>query len=220
MTTALFDFDGTLLPQRNSLMWHFARCLEGPALRRRTTAALSLALARSIPAVVAGTLDDEGMYRNLVRAVFTDLPVDTASKGSGRLAAHIERSLYPRMRETLAEHAGDRCLLVSANVDALLQGFCLRRRLDCGATRLRVLDGRYTGELGSAICRNEHKVERLKELAVVPDSSVAYGNSAEDLPMLRFAGRPVLVNPEPALGRAEGMQWAPRIFALPPSRHT
>jgi HAD superfamily hydrolase (TIGR01490 family) len=80
------------------------------------------------------------------------------------------------------------------------------------ATRAKIEDGRYTGEL-EFYCAGEGKAEAIREVAaregVDLSESYAYSDSESDLPMLRAVGHPVAVNPDPplaALAREEGWQ--------------
>lgn len=67
------------------------------------------------------------------------------------------------------------------------------------ATRARIVDGKYTGEL-EFYCYGEAKAQAIRELATERGidlaASYAYTDSATDVPMLRAVGHPVAVNPD------------------------
>lgn len=87
------------------------------------------------------------------------------------------------------------------------------------ATRARIVDGKYTGEL-EFYCYGDAKAEAIQELAseraIDLSGSYAYTDSVTDLPMLRAVGHPVAVNPDRDLRKeAEESQWEIRDFRRP-----
>jgi HAD superfamily hydrolase (TIGR01490 family) len=87
------------------------------------------------------------------------------------------------------------------------------------ATRMRVEDGCYTGEIefyaygpNKATAMSAFAVERGYDLA----DCYAYSDSITDLPMLEAVGHPSAVNPDKALARiATKRQWQVLRFARP-----
>jgi HAD superfamily hydrolase (TIGR01490 family) len=87
------------------------------------------------------------------------------------------------------------------------------------ATRARIDEGRYTGEL-EYYMYGERKAEAVRELArrvgIDLEGSYAYTDSMTDLPMLEAVGHPVAVNPDKHLRReAEVRAWDIREFRRP-----
>jgi HAD superfamily hydrolase (TIGR01490 family) len=87
------------------------------------------------------------------------------------------------------------------------------------ATRARIVDGRYTGEL-EYYAYGESKAEAIRSLAerVGLDlaGSYAYTDSITDLPMLEAVGHPVAVNADRELRKeAETRGWDTRDFRRP-----
>jgi HAD superfamily hydrolase (TIGR01490 family) len=87
------------------------------------------------------------------------------------------------------------------------------------ATRARIEDGRYTGEL-EFYCYGAAKADAIRSLAeergIDLESSYGYSDSSTDLPMLRAVGHPVAVNPDRELRReAETKGWDIRNFRRP-----
>lgn len=72
------------------------------------------------------------------------------------------------------------------------------------ATRMQVVDGRYSGEI-EFYCYGPHKAQAMREVAVESgydlSACYAYSDSATDLPMLEAVGYPTAVNPDRALRR-------------------
>ena len=87
------------------------------------------------------------------------------------------------------------------------------------ATRARIVDGKYTGEL-EFYCYGDAKAEAIRELAtergIDLSASYAYSDSVTDLPMLQEVGHPVAVNPDRDLRKeAETNEWDIRDFRRP-----
>jgi HAD superfamily hydrolase (TIGR01490 family) len=87
------------------------------------------------------------------------------------------------------------------------------------ATRARLEDDRYTGEL-EFYCYGENKATMIREVAEAEgidlSGSYAYSDSITDLPMLEAVGHPVAVNPDRDLRReAERRGWQTRDFRRP-----
>jgi phosphoserine phosphatase len=87
------------------------------------------------------------------------------------------------------------------------------------ATRPRIVDGRYTGEL-DFYAYGTHKAAAIQALAEEQgldlQGSYAYSDSATDLPMLEVVGNPVAVNPDKALRRiAIERGWTIEVFRNP-----
>jgi HAD superfamily hydrolase (TIGR01490 family) len=85
------------------------------------------------------------------------------------------------------------------------------------ATRMRLRDGCYTGEL-EFYAYGEAKARRMRELAAERGydlaGSFAYSDSVTDLPMLEAVGRPHAVNPDRELRKvAQARGWPVLAFA-------
>jgi HAD superfamily phosphoserine phosphatase-like hydrolase len=87
------------------------------------------------------------------------------------------------------------------------------------ATRARIVDGRYTGEL-EFYAYGESKADAVRSLAervgIDLEGSFAYTDSITDLPLLEAVGHPVAVNADRDLRReAEARGWDIRDFRRP-----
>jgi phosphoserine phosphatase len=114
--------------------------------------------------------------------------------------------------------AGQRVWLVTAAPVDL--GAVIAQRLGLtGAigTIAEIEDGVYTGRLVGDLMHGPAKAAAITDLAaregLVLSRCSAYSDSANDLPMLSAVGRPVAVNPDPALARAARERgWEIRDF--------
>lgn len=84
-------------------------------------------------------------------------------------------------------------------------------------TVAEVVDGAYTGRLVGDLMHGPAKAEAVTQLAAVEGLELsrcaAYSDSANDLPLLSTVGRPVAINPDPALLRqARERGWDVRDF--------
>ena len=106
--------------------------------------------------------------------------------------------IFPKALERMEAHRreGLRILLVSASPDAYISH--LKDFLPVDAIIASPTDER--GRVFSST-RGEEKARRVREWAAVQDTQIdwagsfSYGNSANDLPVMRLTGHPVCVNP-------------------------
>jgi HAD superfamily hydrolase (TIGR01490 family) len=87
------------------------------------------------------------------------------------------------------------------------------------ATRAKIVDGRYTGEL-EFYCYGAAKADAIRamgqERGIDLEGSFAYSDSITDLPMLEAVGHPVAVNPDRELRKeADTRGWDIRDFRRP-----
>src|SRR5699024_7046478 len=78
-------------------------------------------------------------------------------------------------------------------------------------------DGVYTGELSGDMMHGAHKAAAVREIAERENLdlavSAAYGDSSNDIPMLRTVGHPCAINPDPRLRLfAADIGWPVRDF--------
>ena len=115
---------------------------------------------------------------------------------------------------------GRKVFLVSSAVEDVVRPLAERLgEVEVIATRVKIEDGRYTGEL-DFYCFRENKAVAIREIAeregIDLAGSYAYSDSATDTPMLEAVGHPVAVNPDRELRReAEKRGWQIRDFRRP-----
>ena len=212
--TALFDFDGTLVPERNNLYWHMVHALPNRRCRVVKAAAFTQALAGGIAGVTVGAINGDQMYKALLLAVFSGLPVEMVEETADELADRIDEMLFAEMQQVLDESEEPR-VMVTSNTEAIVGGFCSRRGMDCVATRLHTAGGRYTGLVDGELNKGAEKVRRIIEAGIDPSEATAYGNTIEDIEMLDAAERAVMVNPADELATRRAMRAARTIDARP-----
>ena len=115
--------------------------------------------------------------------------------------------VYAEARALLSAHrgAGQDVVIVSTSGQEVVAPIAaLLGVVSVIATRMRIADGRYTGEM-EFYAYGEAKAARVRELAAQRGYSLphcyAYSDSVTDLPMLEVVGHPRAVNPDRALRR-------------------
>lgn len=205
--STLFDFDGTLVPERNNLYWHLVHELPDPRWRAAKAVAFAQAMGGLIPGAVAGLVSHDQMYKLMLLATFSGLPVDMVAEATEALGERIEALVFEEMSEVLGAAAEPR-FLVTSNTAEVVGGFCGRVGMECVATRLHTAGGRYTGLVDGELNKGPEKVARLRALGVELRSATAYGNTGDDEAMLHAAGEAVLVNPKGALASRHRLRGA------------
>lgn len=138
------------------------------------------------------------------------------------LAELIDPYLYQEALDLMELHRalGRTVFIVSSSPEEVVRPLAERLgHVEVLATRARVVDGKYTGEL-EFYCYGEAKAEAIRTLAaergIDLSGSYAYSDSITDLPMLEVVGHPVAVNPDRDLRReAERRGWQVRDFRRP-----
>jgi HAD superfamily hydrolase (TIGR01490 family) len=134
----------------------------------------------------------------------------------------IQPSVYQEGIALIAEHhaAGQDVVVVSTSGSELVEPIAQMLGADgVIATRMRIEDGRYTGEIEFYAYR-ENKAAAVRELAARRGydlgGSYAYSDSFTDLPMLEAVGHPHAVNPDRALRREATIRgWPVLDFTHP-----
>jgi HAD superfamily hydrolase (TIGR01490 family) len=141
------------------------------------------------------------------------------------LADIIGPIIYAEARNLLDSHrrAGRDVFIVSTSGEEMVNPIGIMLGA-CGviATRMRLADGRYTGEL-EFYAYGEAKAARMRQIAVERGYNLgdcfAYSDSATDLPMLEAVGHPHAVNPDRILRRvARERGWPVLAFAKSPGQ--
>ena len=134
----------------------------------------------------------------------------------------ISPLIYAEALELIHDHraAGRLICIVSSSPEEIVEP--LAKMLDVDqwiATKPKVVDGKYTGEL-EFYAYGPAKADAIgklaAELGIELDGSFAYTDSPTDLPMLELVGNPVAVNPEKGLRRiAQEREWRIEYFRNP-----
>jgi HAD superfamily hydrolase (TIGR01490 family) len=199
---AVFDLENTLIASNvvESFAWLATRGLDGDDRWRFVARTL-----REAPGLLALDRRDRGdflrhFYRRYAGAPAARLRDDAWELFSELLLTKSFPAGIRRVREH--RRLGHRTLLITGALDFVIEP--LRPLFDdVVCARLGERAGRLTGELDEAPPTGEARALLLADYAGTYDlslaESVAYADSASDLPMLEAVGFPVAVNAEPKL---------------------
>lgn len=220
MEAAFFDLDKTIISRSSSLalsrpMYRAGMVTRGQLVRgayAQIVYALVGADEKKMDRLKEGMLQlTRGWEQNEVGRLVRDVLVEV-----------IDPFVYQEALDLMELHRSEGRLLcvVSSSPEEVVRPLARHFGVeDVLATRARIEDGRYTGEL-EFYCYGEAKAEAIRSLAgergIDLGSSYAYSDSATDLPMLRAVGHPVAVNPDRELRKeAEAGGWDIRDFRRP-----
>ena len=134
----------------------------------------------------------------------------------------ISPLIYAEALELIHDHrqAGRLICLVSSSPEEIVEPLAHMLLVDRWiATRPKVVDGIYTGEL-DFYAYGPYKVQAINELAgeldIHLERSFAYSDSITDLPMLECVGHPIAINPDRELRKvAAERSWPVDVFRHP-----
>jgi HAD superfamily hydrolase (TIGR01490 family) len=215
---AAFDLENTLVASNvvESYAWLATRHL--PAGDR---AVLAARILRQAPALLALDRRDRGDFLRTFYRRYEDAPADLVRRDAMELFHDLllAKSFPAGLARVRAHRAlGHRTVLITGALDFVVEP--LRPLFDevvCASLGVDA-QGRFTGRLDALPPTGEARALVLAEYAAAEGldlgESVAYADSASDLPLLECVGFPVAVNPESklaAIARRRGWhveQWA------------
>jgi phosphoserine phosphatase len=118
----------------------------------------------------------------------------------------VERDLWPERREDvlarLAEHTqnGAQVYIASSVFEPTVAAFAKRIGAQAIGTPLEIVDGRV--RLATDLVASRRKIEQVLSRLGVQRVDVAYGDTAQDIPLLEHAAHPVAVYPDETLRAA------------------
>jgi phosphatidylglycerophosphatase C len=184
---AAFDFDGTLT-HRDSLL-PFLCYVAGPLTTCKN-------LWLETPCMI-GFLLGWGSRQSVKEALLTRFFRGMSNKVFLGHAERYATQYLPKMvtkkgleRIKWHQKQGDRCIIVSANLEAYLSFWGQAAGFDdVVATRIETVDDKITGKLLGLNCRGAEKVRRLEQLMGPLDQFIiyAYGDSKGDKELLAIA---------------------------------
>jgi HAD superfamily hydrolase (TIGR01490 family) len=220
MEAAFFDLDKTVIAKASRVAFGRPLYRQGLISRRLLVRALygqlvymhlgasEAKLDRMRQSVLALTKGwEQARVSSIVREALTDV---------------VEPIIYDEALELMEEHraAGRKVFIVSASPEEIVAPLGEFLGVDAAiASRARVEDGRYTGEM-EVYAYGPHKAVAMRRVAAEEDidltRSWAYSDSATDIPMLEAVGHPVAVNPDRELLKlARERSWEVRRFVRP-----
>lgn len=215
---AVFDLENTLIASNvvDSYAWLATRRM-GAADRVRFVAKM----LREAPGLLALDREDRSDFLRHFYRRYNDGPLDQIRADSwGLVSELLLKKAFPAGFYRVREHRrlGHHTVLLTGALDFVVEP--LRPLFDdviCASLDVRS-DGRLTGELLTAPPTGEARAFLLADYALERGidlaESIAYADSASDLPMLEAVGFPVAVNPEAklsAIARRRGWhveQWS------------
>jgi HAD superfamily hydrolase (TIGR01490 family) len=220
MEAAFFDLDKTVISKSSSLAltrpMYRAGLVSRSALLKGAYAQLVYLLLgadekkmdRAKEGMLALTRGwDKDQVETIIREALSDL---------------IDPYIYLEALDLMELHRalGRKVFIVSSSAEEVVRPLAEHLGpVDVIATRPKIEDGKYTGEL-EFYCYGENKAVAIREVAersgIDLSASYAYSDSATDLPMLEAVGHPVAVNPDRDLRKeAEKRGWQMRYFRRP-----
>ena len=217
---AFFDLDKTVIAKSSTLA--FSRPFyRGGLVNRR--AVLKSSVAQFVYLLQGADADSMDRMRDYLKALCAGWPVEQVNAiVAETLHELIDPMVYAEAVALFDEHhaAGRAVVIVSSSGEEVVGPIGAMLGVDhVVATRMVVVDGRYTGEI-SFYAYGEGKAVAMRELAANHGwdlaQSWAYSDSFTDRPMLEVVGNPVAVNPDKALRRLAAEQgWRLREFRRP-----
>ena len=217
---AFFDLDKTVIAKSSTLA--FSRPFyRGGLVNRR--AVLKSSFAQFVFLLQGADADSMDRMRDYLKVLCTGWPVDQVNAiVAETLHELIDPMVYAEAVALFDEHhaAGRDVVIVSSSGEEVVGPIGAMLGVDhVVATRMQVVDGRYTGEI-DFYAYGEGKADAMRRLAAEHGydlaQSWAYSDSVTDRPMLEMVGNPVAVNPDKALRRHAAEQgWRLRQFARP-----
>jgi HAD superfamily hydrolase (TIGR01490 family) len=214
LSAAFFDLDKTVIAKSSALAFGRPFYRDGLISRRDV---VKTAYAQLMFRLGGGT-DEQSMARtrDYMAALCKGWRVEQVQQiVAETLNDLINPYVYAEAAALIAEHqaAGRDVVLVSASGDEMVRPIgALLGITDIIATRMAIVDGRYSGavEFYSAGPAKVVGVRRLaEERGYDLTQCYAYSDSSSDLPLLECVGHPTAVNPDRVLRRTAVEQGWP-----------
>ncbi|WP_412743522.1 HAD family hydrolase [Krasilnikovia sp. MM14-A1004] len=204
-SAAFFDLDKTVIAKSSALAFGRPFYRDGLITRRDVVKSAYAQLMFRL-----GGADEQTMAR--VRDYLAALCKGWSVEQVRQIVAEtlnelINPYVYAEAATLIGEHqaAGRDVVLVSASGDEMVRPIGeLLGVTDVIATRMSIVDGRYSGEV-EFYAAGPSKVQEVRKLAATRGYDLAechaYSDSHSDLPLLEAVGHPTAVNPDRALRR-------------------
>jgi HAD superfamily hydrolase (TIGR01490 family) len=219
-TAAFFDLDKTIIAKSSTLA--FSKPFQAGGLITRR-AVLRSAYAQFVYHVGGADHDQMEKMREFLSALCAGWDVQTVRDIVAETLHNIVDPLvYDEAVSLIEEHhlAGRDVIIVSASGSEVVEPIGELLGADgVVATRMRIVDGRYTGEI-DYYAYGANKAAAMRDLAEQHEydlaNSYAYSDSVTDVHMLEEVGNPYAVNPDRELRReALARGWPVLVFTRP-----
>lgn len=222
MSVAFFDLDKTILAKSSALAFGTPFSRAGLLSRRAMLRSAYVQFMFSLQAADHETME---RLRDYLSEMVTGWQVEEVSRVvQETLNELIVPMVYDEAAALIEEHkaAGRKVVIVSSSGADIVGPIAHMLGVDDYlATKLTVVDGKYTGEI-SFYCYAENKAVAMRDYAdkhgIDLAECYAYSDSMTDLPMLAAVGHPFAVNPDKGL-RKEAVErnWPVLEFRRPVS---
>jgi HAD superfamily hydrolase (TIGR01490 family) len=222
---AFFDLDKTIIAKSSTLAFSKPFFDHGLVNRRSV---LKSSYAQFLFLVSGADHDQMERMRAHITNMSTGWDVDQIRAiVAETLHDIVDPLVFAEAADLIADHKlrGHDVVVVSASGEEVVAPIAALLGADHStATRMKVEDGKYTGEI-EFYCYGAGKVEAIEQLALAENYSLplsyAYSDSVTDLPMLAAVGHPTAVNPDRGLRKeAAGRGWPILTFSNPVSLRT
>ncbi|MFP5020893.1 HAD family hydrolase [Pseudonocardia phyllosphaerae] len=217
------DLDNTLIAGSSAFAFARPFAAEGLIDRRTAVQAVWTQLQLMFSGADASTMDRLRRRMTLVVQGWEVARVRAVVEAT--LREVVEPLVYPEAVATIERlrASGSELVLLSASGTEVVEPIARLLGIDrVRATRMRIDDGRYGGEI-EFYCYGEGKAAAAREIAaelgVDLADCAAYSDSITDLPLLDVVGAPHVVNPDRELRTvARERGWPMLTFVRPSSR--
>lgn len=188
---ALFDFDGTLYPGDSFTRFIFH------ARSKRHIIKNGFKILPWIQAYYLNLYPAYAMRPKLFSAIFSETSLDELQPIAEEYAQSLITQLNPTLHQQLQHHQaqGDDVALVSASVDIYLKPISQLLGIDLICSETEHVNQILTGKYRTPDCSELQKSIRIQQRYSLDNylHIYAYGNSKEDLEMLKLADFPHMV---------------------------
>jgi HAD superfamily hydrolase (TIGR01490 family) len=213
MEAAFFDLDKTIIARSSALVFGRPFMKEGLISRSMIVKGMYAQLVYHLVGA------DEGKMEKM-RVALLELTKGWDKDTVSRLVREtleeiIDPIIFAEALELIEEHraAGRRVYIVSSSAEEIVKPLAEYIGVPhVIATRAKVDDGKYTGELdfyAYAEGKRTAIVEEAERVGIDLSASYAYSDSATDIPMLEAVGHPHAVNPDKELRKIAGERGWP-----------
>lgn len=214
MTLALFDLDNTLLDGDSDYEWGQYLASVGIVDREQ----YSRENRRFYEHYKAGTLDMQAFLRFSLRPLATNDMADLLRWREAFMEERIRPMMLPKAHALIVEHRdqGHTPVIITATNEFVTEPIAAAYGVDhLIGTGLEQVDGQFTGNGEGTPCFKEGKITKLeswmKEAGETLEGSWFYSDSSNDLPLLRKAENPVVVNGDENLRKVAEEQGWPQL---------
>jgi HAD superfamily hydrolase (TIGR01490 family) len=204
MRAALFDMDRTLVRKETASLYVRYQREVGEATWRDQVRVLWWVAQYTL-----GVIDAPGVASRAMQSFAGMKETVLAAKCDDWFPRYVEKHVTDEGRRAVARHRakGDVVAIVTGASPYAARPLARRLGIEHLVTsELEVgRDGCFTGKIVDPLCYGVGKLERAKRLAdalgFAIDEATFYSDSYSDLPLLERVAEPVVVNPDPLLGR-------------------